>query len=148
MLMDYRPLCRKAFNAYVDGDLAIPSELRHSLRGHERMPRFIDNLALELEKIQNLRVRKGKKPFADEILSDLVQGMTRVFIQGIMNEARRRYESDFDRIVREGAERDRKEIEDAANGKITGDFAEAGLVQLDSRSDDGRSKNPPQTEGG
>ncbi len=75
-MIDYSGFVRKHYDAAVRLNKTANSELKNALRSNERVPVFIDNLAIELKKVQAYRVRTRKKPFKLEQMASLVYDMT------------------------------------------------------------------------
>lgn len=116
----------------------IPDDLRTALRSHERMPLMFVNLAKELEKAQNTLLRKGKKKADDKTIKTIIYDMIDIFIAGIEEEARKRYQSDLDKHAEEAKAQAVKDIKDTADGNVSGDFKdifkEGGVIATDDRS--------------
>jgi len=117
--MDLRQLCVKVYQETVTFAL-IDSELKRSLKVHERVPSFIDSL------VKELRFSKAKK----ENIVAAVISMTNIFISSIETKARENYMSDLAKTtLRQEVERlkavhseaeklaDSKEIEVNEDGK-------------------------------
>jgi hypothetical protein len=70
----------------------IPSDLRTSLKAHERVPKFIDNLAKEMRSIPNL----------DSVtIKMMVHDLTHLFITSVRTKADEMRMSDLERIRRQ-----------------------------------------------
>lgn len=74
-------------------DMSIPSELKVSLKSHERVPMFVDNLVKQI----NLFPKNHKM---DRVkLKQLVYAMTDVFVLAVKRTAEDRYRSDMDKMI-------------------------------------------------
>lgn len=130
---DYRPLVQRTYAAKIASMLEIPSELRHALKAHERLPTFMQRVALELAQVQDLRATKGKPPVSEATIVATICDMTEVFISSVLMEASRKRETDLARIAREAEAQYQRELEQTAAGKPTGEFEEAGLAIVEQR---------------
>lgn len=92
--MDIRTLCLRTYQDYVR-TASIPNELRRSLRAHERVPRFIDNLADQFKRL-TFEVKK-------ETIEHAVRDMTRLFVANVQRQAEEKSFSSLKRsmIIRE-----------------------------------------------
>lgn len=137
--MLYRDLVLKSYQEAVQLHPTANSDLKRALKSHERVPLFINNLCKEIEKAQEYRLRTKKKKYLESTIKSLVYDMTNVFISGIEMEAKQRYESDMQKMIREQEARAKQDLESSASGKLTGEYAdlanEAGLTMTDERSD-------------
>ncbi len=76
--MSAQELVRKTYRAYIE-TMPIPTELKRSLRTHERVPRFIDNMAAEFQKL-TFDVKR-------ETIISAVEDMTRIFVLALQTSA-------------------------------------------------------------
>lgn len=115
------------------------SELKRALKAHERIPTFIENMCKEIDKVQTLAIKRRKKKYDDHTIKSLVYDMTNIFISGIEQEARKRYESDAQKFLNQQKEQEQKDLDASATGKLSGEYKEiadeAGLIMTDERSD-------------
>lgn len=125
--MDYQKKVREYYQEAVRILPSISSELKHSLKSSERVPLFIDNLAVEIKKAQEHQIKRGKKPFTTKTIKETVYSMTELFLNGIETEAQRRYESDLKRISREQEIQDQEDLEATSNGRSQGIYEELGV---------------------
>jgi len=116
------------FNEAIKLDKDAPRELKDSLlKGHPKLEGFIDNLTaqvLEAEKKCRQRGVQLKK----KTIQDFVYDLTKYFMQGMEGEARRRYETDFQKAVRDAKINQEKEFDEVLAGNVSGEFAEAGII--------------------
>ncbi len=104
--MDAREFCRKTYRDYIQR-APIPTELKRSLRTHERVPAFIDNLAKELLKV-NSKVKR-------ENLVTAVESMTGLFINAVHRQAEEKAMSPIKKMMlKQDADR-KKKFQKAAN---------------------------------
>lgn len=103
------------------------SELKRTLKSNERVPAFIDNLVVQIERAQEQRLKNGKKVFSDKVIKELVYDFANIFIIGIEEQAKRNYESDLARIARQDAESYRHALDKASKGGITDSLKELGI---------------------
>jgi hypothetical protein len=75
---DLRVFCRKTYQDYLKR-AEIPSELRRSLKSHERVPAFIDNLSGELGRLQ-FKISR-------ETLQKCIEDMCELFIRLVQRRA-------------------------------------------------------------
>lgn len=122
-MLTYKKFCASAYQRYVDS-LDIPIDLRTGLKTSERVPMFINNLSLELDKIQADRIRTGKPIFSDHAIEAVIKDMTEVFISGIKIKAQQMYESDIAKSIREAKADEQKAMEQTSEGVISGDYKE------------------------
>jgi hypothetical protein len=109
-------------------DVDCPPELRAILeRGHPRLEGFIARMAFELETALNINARKGIM-ISPNTQQQIVYDMTKYFVLGLKTEAKKRYESDLERLAREAEAQKLKEFDDVLSGNATGEFAEAGVI--------------------
>jgi hypothetical protein len=62
-------------------------ELKAALRTHERIPKFIESMYMEFNKIIQQRQKQCKKPLRLETFSSHVKDLTLLFIKGIKHQA-------------------------------------------------------------
>jgi len=112
----------------VQLDLEAPRELKDSiLRGHERLEGFYDNLTDQIQKAEKLLESRGKT-LKKETIQTTVYDMAKVFMQGLEGEAKRRYETDLQKFLRQQEADKIKEFESVLSGNAEGEFAEAGVI--------------------
>lgn len=144
MLAPYRGLVSRAYQRAIES-IDMDSGLRRSLKSHERVPRFIDNLSDEFTKLAAHRLKVGKALPAERHLESLVKDFTEVFIKGIQNKAEQSYESDIKAAMRKQAQDSMADLENTISGNASGDYAdvlkEGGVTSLDSRDYDGEEEN-------
>lgn len=137
--MYYRKLVEQAYQEAIALNKNIPADLRDSLRRHNRMPLFLSNLALELEKAQTSTLARGRSKIADNRLKEIVYDFTEVFIQGIKAEADRRYQSDIQKKLIEAEATRRADLEKTASGNVSGEYQElfeqGGISVTDERTE-------------
>jgi hypothetical protein len=100
-------------------------------------------VAGEILQVQNHRIRLHKPIFRDTTIIEVIQDMTRVFVQGIESEAKSRYESDLAKLVREQKESEARDLDNTLAGNPTGAFEEMGIIDLDSRRENGEEEKDP-----
>lgn len=137
--MQYIDLVRKTYQEAIALKTDIPSDLRTALRAHERMPLLFQNLALEIERAQDLQNRKGKAHYSDKTIKGLIYDVIDIFIAGVVSEATRRYETDAEKYLRFKEEKEAQDLKDTAAGNPTGDykdiFDDGEIKMTDERSD-------------
>lgn len=89
---DIRTICRETYQESVRTALDIPSDLRIALRAHERVPAFIDRLAVELGRCK-FRIER-------HIIEEVARDMTRLFISNVVRMADERMMSDAEKARR------------------------------------------------
>lgn len=108
----------------------ISNELKHELLkgNHVMVNRFYQNLAKQLNDVQVSRRNKGKKPASLQDVVWMIHGLTKVFVTGIEVQAKRRIESELERLKREQEAQKTKDMESTIAGKPQGIFEEMGVV--------------------
>lgn len=136
--MYYRRLVEETYRESIALNNKIPDDLRSALKAHERIPLFLNNLALELDKLQIHRQKKGQETFTDAKIKSIVYDFTDVFITGIKAEAEAKYQSDIQKQLMQKQIADAKDLDATASGKVSGEFAdifkEGGITMTDERS--------------
>jgi len=128
MLFINREGVKKWFEEAVRLDATAPSDLKEVLlRGHPNIEGFLDRMTKQLREAERINLRRGKhiKP---KTFQDTVYDLTKLFMKGMEGEARRRYESDMQKIMRRKEEDKIKEFDSVLAGKPEGEFAEAGVL--------------------
>lgn len=128
--MFYRRKVIEAYRECVALNPKADAEMKAALNTNERVPGFIDRLAVQLEDVAAIRFKRGKPNLPDKVIKDIVYDMTDMFVAGLKETAKRNYESDLDRIQREQAAQKAKEIAETAEGNISEEFKEMGLVAI------------------
>jgi|JI10StandDraft_1071094.scaffolds.fasta_scaffold02886_20 hypothetical protein len=144
MIAPYRGLVSRAYQRAIES-IDMDSSLRRSLKSHERVPRFIDNLSDEFTKLAAHRLKVGKALPADRHLESLVRDFTEMFVHGIKTKADMAYESEIKASMRKQMEDNRRDLENTIEGNASGDYADVlkdgGVKTLDSRDNYGEEKN-------
>lgn len=125
--MDYKAFVRKHYQNAIEKNTWANRELIASLRHHERVPSFIDNLAVQLKKAQEFRIKSGKPPFKIETIAWSVNEMTEVFLRGIESKANQRAESEIAKYQRKHAMDEANDIEQTLAGNPSGDYADLDI---------------------
>lgn len=136
--MYYLELVKKTYQEAIALNPKINSGLKTALKSQERMPLFLKNLAIELEKVQENRNRKGKLHYSEKAIKDTIYDMVDVFIMGVEMENKARMESQLQKRLAEQEAQKKKDLEDTASGKVSGEyeelFDEGGITTDDDRS--------------
>lgn len=136
--MYYLELVKKTYQEAIALNPNINSGLKTALKSQERMPLFLKNLAIELEKVQENRNRKGKVHYSEKAIKDAIYDMVDVFIMGVEMENKARMESQLQKRLAEQEAQKKKDLEDTASGKVSGEyeelFDEGGITTDDDRS--------------
>lgn len=91
---------------------SIPSELKVSLKSHERVPVFVDNLVGEINRFPSkIKIDRVK-------LKSLVYDMTDVFVLGVKATAEDRYKSDLDKMIAKEKAKEQFELDNQGNGVV------------------------------
>lgn len=121
-------LVKKWFDEAVTLDTAIHTDLKEAVRrGGARVDKFIENLTKEFMIAEKL-CRKNGHELKRKTIQDATYDLTKVFLSGMEIEARRRYESDFEKAKRQMEIDKEKEFEAVLSGRAEGEFAEAGVI--------------------
>lgn len=136
--MLYLNLVRNTYIEAIALNKNINSDLRSALKTHERMPLLFHNVALELEKVQDLRASQNKPPIQEKTMKEVIYNFVDMFIAGIEAEAESRRQSEFSRIKKLQDEQRQKDLDATAMGTISGVyediFEEGGITQTSDRS--------------
>lgn len=120
----------EAVRMNVNSDPALRDKLLNGY--HPRVEGFITNLNNEIRKARLKLIRKGKI-ITEQTVKGLVYDFTAMFMSNMETEARRRYESDLERVAREAQIQEHKDMDATLDGKPSGIFEEAG-VQIDDQT--------------
>ena len=131
----FQELARDYYQECIRLHPEIDAEFKRSLKIHMRVPVFIDNLAKQFQLIQDLRISKGKPPLDKLKLKEIVYDLTALFINSVQEEARKKYQSEANRIMEEQAKQKLKDLQETANGNPSGDYEE--LIQKTKEGKDG-----------
>ena len=146
MIAPYRGLVSRAYEQAIEF-IDMDAGLRRSLKSHERVPRFIDNLSDEFTKLAAHRLKAGKALPADKHLKSIVKDFTEIFVKGIQNKAEQSYESELRAAMRKQKQDAENDLEKTIAGNASGDYAdvlkEGGVTSLDSRDYNGEEENRP-----
>lgn len=116
------------FNEAVRLNVQAPQELKDSLlRGHPNLDNFLDRMCAQIEKADQVCRSRGVQ-LKQKTLQDFTYDMANYFMKGMEGEAKRRYESDMQRLAREAEEQRLKEFDAVLAGRPEGEFAEAGVI--------------------
>jgi hypothetical protein len=137
--MHYKKLVLDSYQEAVRLHPTANSELKASLKAHERVPQFIDNMCKELDKVQTMAIAKRGKPYSEKHIKEIVYDMTNVFIMGVEEVARKRYESEARKYLEQRQAQERADLESSASGKLQGEYVdlvkEGGITLTDERSE-------------
>lgn len=114
----------------------IDAELKAALRTQERIPLFVTNLATELQKVQDLRLKKGKPLFGERTLKETVYDFVDVFIKGLVSAKNAEYEASINKIVRAQKAQELKDMESTLDGKPQGAFEEIEMEFVYDRAEE------------
>jgi hypothetical protein len=93
-------------------------------RKHARVDTFIDNLRLELHKVQLLRVKRNKGPASPKQIMWLVEELTNVFIVALESAAKQAYMNAHEKRKILDLEQDKKDLDAASEGNLQGEYLE------------------------
>lgn len=131
---------KKWFEEAVRLDKEANADLKASvLRGGVRVDKFIDNLMKEFVQAEKLCKQKGLT-LKQKTIQDATYDMTKMFLNATEEEARRRYESDYQKAMRQAKINQEKEFDAVLAGRPEGEFAEAGVIsndKIDQEREDG-----------
>lgn len=116
--------------------LDINTELKKSLSAHERVPTFIQNLSEEFVKVQQYRLRKGKRHVDVKYLREITIDMVKDFVQKVEKLAEERVLSDLAKRAELDKASDAKDMEETLDGKPAGAFEDMGLEMPEDRKDE------------
>lgn len=136
--MYYRKLVEDAYFEAIALNNTIPYDLRVALKNHGKIPLFLHNLAVELDKTQAKRIADGKATFAVKQLKNIVYDFTKLFIEGVKAEAESRHQSDIKKQLMQAKLQAEKDLDLTASGKVSGDYVEifkdGGVIATDERT--------------
>ena len=119
--MNVEQLCRETYQEFVRTAPGIDDELRRALRAHERIPRFLDNLAREFTIIEKMdpRFRGVNRITRDEIV-DMTRQFCAVFCKNVKLQYDQRVMSDNAKAVIRDEQQRTKEMNQLADDLIEG----------------------------
>jgi hypothetical protein len=126
--MFYKKLVREAYNEAVKLHPTANQELKHSLNSNERVPKFIDDIANEIAKVQDVMIAKGADKIKDETIKGLVYDMTNMFIQSVEKRAEFMHMSEAQKMLIKQKQDYQKDLE--TMGGDIGDIIKEGGVQF------------------
>ena len=136
--MLYFELVKTTYKEAVALNPRIPSDLKVALKTHEKIPLFFKNIAQELEKAQEERLKRNQKPFSEKVIKDFIYDVTEIFISGVRAEAEARAQSEIERLAKKAEADKKKDLESTIKGEAKGDYAdvikEGGIITTDDRS--------------
>lgn len=112
MYAEIKKICRKAYQEYVQ-NAPIHPELKRALAAHERVPTFVDNLAREFGRANQLKLTR-------EEIEAATMSMTRIFIQNVEKQSEERRLSDVERMRRVMEEQTKKDMQQLADTMADG----------------------------
>jgi len=118
---------KKHYDNYVSNHKAIPTEMKVSLRRHPKMRKFIRNMAIELQMVQELQLKGGRRALKKETLKGAVEDMTELFIKGFKGHADRRIESDLAKSMQKEKVDNLDDMQSALEGNSKGVYEDMGL---------------------
>lgn len=101
-----RDICREAYRNFVERS-DLNTELKRSLRHHERVPVFIDNLARQF--------RGCKFPITKDMMVRATEDLTLWFIRAVEQQAQERIMSDMEKLTLKAAEAAKDEFRQMAD---------------------------------
>lgn len=116
--MNSRDICRAAYQSYI-ATAEMPEDLRRSLKTHERVPAFIDNLAMHVERIEKSPKLKARTRLNIEKITSLAIDFTKVFVANVIRQADERRMSDAEKQRILKAQSDAKELDKLVEETIT-----------------------------
>ena len=124
----FRSQVKTWFTEAVRLNTEAPQELKDVLlRGHPNLDNFLNNIEKQLVEADAILQKRGKVVKL-ETLKGFVYDMTNLFLKGFEGEAKRRYESDLERLRREAEQNAVKEMDAFLEGDNDNEFGEAGVV--------------------
>ena len=127
--MDFRRIVIEDYQEFVQMDLTIPSELRHALRAHERVPVFVERMVEQLNKLPKNRKYDRAK------IKMLVHEMTNQFIFLVKTKAEQAAQSELESLRQKAEQQRLEDLEKTSEGTpsgIYGDlYEELGVIQED-----------------
>ena len=136
--MFYQEKVRQYYKECVALNNKISPELKRALGHHERVPVFVDNLALEIKALQEHNLKKNKEYIEEKFIKDLVYDMVDIFIIGLEEKAKEMQMSDIEKSAKKAKADAARDLENSSNGNISGEYEEltkdGGMTIDDSRS--------------
>lgn len=117
--MYYSKFVRDAYHEAVRLHPTAKEELKHSLKSNERVPQFVDQVALEIQQVQDVMLAKGADKIKDETIKGLVYDLTNMFIMGVEKRATDMQMSDAQKMLIRQQQSYQKDLE-----TMGGDFAD------------------------
>ena len=132
--MFYRTFVRNAYHEAILLHPTASSELKRSLKSNDRVPKFVDDVAIEVENVQKAFDLKGLEKLDDHAIKGLVYDLTNLFIQGVEKRAEEMHMSDAQKMLIKQRSDYQKDLDN-----MTGDFAdlikEGGVKFTEERTD-------------
>jgi hypothetical protein len=116
--MDIAHLVKTDYQEAVRMLPSVDAELKRSLKSHERVPKFLENLSREISRLPNhLRPDRAR-------IKKIVYDMTELFVHNVKRQADEMAMSDARKQAEIAAAQAKKDLDMTANGTPVGDYAE------------------------
>lgn len=117
--MTLREIVRTDFAEYIKVDPNVPEDLRRSLKTHERVPAFVDRLAMELKQVEDQGIKLDRLK-----IKMVVYDLTAVFVSLLKHRANEMEMSDIAKTHARRVIQDQEEILDRFDKNGNADFTE------------------------
>lgn len=127
--MDLRHIIIQDYQEAIRLLPGIPQELRKSLKAHERVPTFVDNLVSQIS-----RIPPRLKPTRIKI-KQIVYDMTNVFVMNVKRKVEERQLSDAARTAIQANAQKVKDLQATAEGNAQGEYEELSQKNVMTRAE-------------
>jgi len=119
---------KKHFFEYVRRHQSINSEMKRAMKDNKHMHIFIDNMARQLIKAQDIQMKRRGKKFTEKTMISCVEDMSETFIQAYDAMANARVTSEIAKHAKRREEQNVDEMQSTLEGNSKGAFEDMGLV--------------------
>ena len=117
--MHYREFVRKAYQEAVRLHPTAHQDLKDSLKTNSMVPRFVDDVAVEVQKVQDSFLKKNIPILDDMAIKGLVYDLTNMFINNIEKRKEEAYMSEAQKMLIKQKQDYQRDLE-----MMGGDFAD------------------------
>lgn len=117
--MYYRKFVRDAYLEAVKLHPTVKQELKNALKSNDRVPKFVDDVAIEVQNVQDAFFLKNLEPMDDKAIKGLVYDLTNMFLQGCEQRATDMHMSDAQKMLIKQKQDYQRDLE-----TMGGDFAD------------------------
>lgn len=97
--------------------LKAPQELKDALKTSDRIPKFVDNIVIQIKGCEDASIALTRIQ-----IKDIVYNMTEWFLRCLEAEGKKRYASDLEKTAIRAAEEEAKKFDKDGNADFTEEF--------------------------